>query len=105
MFVTADGPSRPIVSFDLQTGPPHAKQNGGHGEQIIRILQRRRHRVWCLLSEALSPGVFPNLAESRRAKQDLSRDGRVEEDVISASGEEVVHFAEDHLLKDGSGPC
>jgi len=45
--------------------------------------------------------VFPNLAEADRAKQDLSRDGRVEEDVISASGEEVVHFAEDHLLKDG----
>jgi len=45
--------------------------------------------------------VFPNLAEADGAKQELEHAGRVDEDVISASGEEVVLFAEDHLLKDG----
>jgi hypothetical protein len=45
--------------------------------------------------------VFPNLAAADRAKAELNDAGRVDEDVISVSGEEVVHFAEDHLLKDG----
>lgn len=45
--------------------------------------------------------VFPNLADADRAKQELNHAGRVDEDVISVSGEEVVHFAEDHLLEDG----
>ena len=45
--------------------------------------------------------VFPNLADAGRAKEELNHAGRVDEDVISASGEEVVHFAEEHLLKDG----
>src|ERR1700730_5198506 len=50
----------------------------------------------CLLA------VFENLAEADRAKDELTRaGGRVREDVISVSGEEVVRFAEDHLLKDG----
>jgi hypothetical protein len=45
--------------------------------------------------------VFANLADADGAKEELNRAGRVDEDVISVSGEEVVHFAEDHLLKDG----
>jgi len=45
--------------------------------------------------------VFPNFADADRAKVKLSRSGRLDEDVISVPGEEVVHFAEDHLLKDG----
>ncbi len=45
--------------------------------------------------------IFPNLAEADRAKQELSIVGRVDEDVISASGEEVVQFADEHLAKDG----
>ena len=49
----------------------------------------------CLLA------VFENLAEADRAREGLTRSGRVRDDVISVSGEEVVRFAEDHLLKDG----
>ena len=45
--------------------------------------------------------TFPNLADADRAKQQLNDSGRVGEDVISASGEEVIDFAHDHLLKDG----
>ncbi|MEQ1946092.1 MAG: hypothetical protein ABL995_02820 [Bryobacteraceae bacterium] len=45
--------------------------------------------------------VFTDVAEANRAKEDLKRAGRAEEDVISASGEEVVDFAADHVLKDG----
>jgi hypothetical protein len=45
--------------------------------------------------------VFPNLADADGAKRELNRSGRAEEDVISASGAEVVEFAEEHLLKDG----
>jgi hypothetical protein len=45
--------------------------------------------------------IFPNLADADRAKEELNRAGRVDEDVISVSGQEVVRFAEDHLLKDG----
>jgi len=44
--------------------------------------------------------IFPNLTEANRAKEELNHAGRVE-DAISASGAEVVRFAEDHLLKDG----
>jgi hypothetical protein len=45
--------------------------------------------------------IFPNRAEADRAKEKLRHAGCVEEDVISVSGDEVVHFAEDHWLKDG----
>jgi hypothetical protein len=45
--------------------------------------------------------VFPNLADADRAKEKLNHAGRADEDVISVSGEEVVHFAEGDLLKDG----
>jgi hypothetical protein len=45
--------------------------------------------------------IFPNRAEADRAQEKLRRAGCVEEDVISVSGDEVVHFAEDHWLKDG----
>jgi hypothetical protein len=49
----------------------------------------------CLLA------VFENLAEADRAKEGLTRAGFAREDVLSVSGEDVVRFAEDHLLKDG----
>ena len=49
----------------------------------------------CLLA------AFPNLADADRAKQQLNYSGRVDEDLISVSGEEVIDFAHDHLLKDG----
>jgi len=49
----------------------------------------------CLLA------VFENLAEADRAKQELSRAGFKDQDAISVPGEEVVHFAEEHLIKDG----
>jgi hypothetical protein len=45
--------------------------------------------------------AFENLADADRAKEELARAGLVDKDVISVSGEEVVHFAEDHLIKDG----
>lgn len=45
--------------------------------------------------------VFQNVADADAAREALSRAGRVEEDLISASGEEVVHFAEEHLDEDG----
>jgi hypothetical protein len=45
--------------------------------------------------------IFPNLVEADRAKGELNHAGFANEDVISASGEEVIHFAEDHLVKDG----
>ncbi|HEY1756826.1 MAG TPA: hypothetical protein VGG72_15750 [Bryobacteraceae bacterium] len=45
--------------------------------------------------------IFPTLAEADRAKEDLKRGGRSDEDVISVPGEEVIHFAEDHWIKDG----
>ncbi len=45
--------------------------------------------------------IFPSLIEADQAKKKLNQDGCLEEDVISASGEEVVHFAEDHRLADG----
>ncbi|MCU1337588.1 MAG: hypothetical protein JWO19_3169 [Bryobacterales bacterium] len=49
----------------------------------------------CLLA------VFENLAEADRAKEELAHAGFGGENVISVSGEEVVRFAEDQLLKDG----
>ena len=45
--------------------------------------------------------LFATLPEADRAKQELNNAGRLDEDVISASGDEVVRFAHDHLLKDG----
>lgn len=45
--------------------------------------------------------VFPNFEEARGAQAELIRAGRVEEDVIAVSGDEVIHFAEEHLSKDG----
>jgi hypothetical protein len=49
----------------------------------------------CLLA------VFETLTDANVAKEDLNHAGLKDEDVISVSGEEVVHFAQDHLLKDG----
>jgi hypothetical protein len=46
-------------------------------------------------------GVFDNLVDADRAREEMTQAGFVNEDVISASGDEVVLFAEDHLLKDG----
>jgi hypothetical protein len=45
--------------------------------------------------------IFPNLAEADSAKQALNRDSLLNDDAISASGEEVIEFAQDHLAKDG----
>jgi hypothetical protein len=45
--------------------------------------------------------VFPNLAQADRAQEKLRHASCGEEDVVSASGEEVVHFAQDHWLQDG----
>lgn len=45
--------------------------------------------------------AFENLTDADRAKEQLIHAGLVDKDVISISGEEVVLFAEDHLLKDG----
>ena len=45
--------------------------------------------------------VFPNPADADSAQKKLRQAGRLEEDVISVSGEEVVQFADDHFLKDG----
>jgi hypothetical protein len=45
--------------------------------------------------------VFPHLPDADRAKEVLTHAGRLEEDVISVPGEEVVHFVEEHMLKDG----
>jgi hypothetical protein len=45
--------------------------------------------------------VFPNLPDADRAKEEFTRAGRLDEDVISVSGEEVVQFAEEHMRKDG----
>jgi hypothetical protein len=45
--------------------------------------------------------IFANLTDAERVKGELHRIGRGDKDVISASGEEVVHFAEDHVRKDG----
>jgi len=45
--------------------------------------------------------AFPNLADADRAKAGLAHAGRTDEEAISVSGEEVVHFAEDHFLHDG----
>jgi len=46
-------------------------------------------------------GVFPNFADAAAAKQAIHDSGRTDQEVIAASGEEVVQFAEDHLLQDG----
>jgi hypothetical protein len=45
--------------------------------------------------------IFSNLADADSVREELNYAGRVDEDVISVSGEEVVHFAEDHLVQDG----
>jgi len=45
--------------------------------------------------------VFSSLADADQAKDELRHAGRGDEDVISVSGDEVVQFAEDHLLNDG----
>jgi hypothetical protein len=49
----------------------------------------------CLLA------AFENLTDADSAKEKLAQAGFVGESVISVSGEDVVLFAEDHLLKDG----
>lgn len=45
--------------------------------------------------------VFSNLADADNAKAELCRRGRAEEDMIVASGEEVVNYAQEHLNKTG----
>jgi len=45
--------------------------------------------------------TFPNLADADRAKLQLSCSGRVDEDLISVSGEEVIDFVHDHSVKHG----
>ncbi len=49
----------------------------------------------CLLA------VFENIEDANGAKKRLTNDGFANNAVISVAGEEVVHFAEDHVLKDG----
>ncbi len=45
--------------------------------------------------------VFPNFVDAESAKEQLNHSDRIKENAISVPGEEVVRFAEDHLLKDG----
>jgi hypothetical protein len=45
--------------------------------------------------------IFPSLADADRVKETFKRAGCVDEDVISVSGEELVHFSKDHLLRHG----
>jgi hypothetical protein len=45
--------------------------------------------------------IFPSLAEAERVEEKFKRAGCMEEDVISVSGEELVHFSADHLLRHG----
>jgi len=45
--------------------------------------------------------AFSNLEDAEHGRKELTSSGTKNEDVISVSGEEVVHFAEDHLVKDG----
>ncbi|MBN9663607.1 MAG: hypothetical protein J0H49_35745 [Acidobacteria bacterium] len=45
--------------------------------------------------------IFPNSTEAEAAKAQLHSAGYLEEDVLVATGEEVVQFAHDHLQKDG----
>jgi hypothetical protein len=49
----------------------------------------------CLLA------AFENLTDAQAAKLKLTQAGFAAADVVCVSGEEVVRFAEDHLLKDG----
>ncbi len=44
---------------------------------------------------------FSSLAEADSAKQDVNHAGLLAEHVISVPGEELVHYAEARLLKDG----
>jgi hypothetical protein len=46
--------------------------------------------------------IFPNLPDADRAKEEFTRAGRLEEDVISVSGEEVV---KNTCLRTDSGDC
>ena len=48
-----------------------------------------------------SPTGFPTLEDAEQAKNQLNGPGRGYEDVIAVPGEEVVQFAEDHLINDG----
>ncbi|MGJ5816402.1 hypothetical protein [Paludibaculum fermentans] len=45
--------------------------------------------------------IFPGMADATAAKAELHLAGYVEQDVVAASGEEVVRFAKEHLQKDG----
>jgi len=45
--------------------------------------------------------VFPNVLDANRAKKRLLASGEREEDCIAVAGEEVVHFAEEYLWKEG----
>ncbi len=45
--------------------------------------------------------AFSNLEDAEHARRALTSTGQGDGDVISVSGEEVVRFAEEHLVKDG----
>ena len=45
--------------------------------------------------------IFPNLADAERVKEKFKQAGCADDDIISVSGEEVVHFSQDHLLRHG----
>jgi len=45
--------------------------------------------------------AYSNFEDAEHARKDLKLSHHKDEDVIAASGEEVVHFAEEHLIKDG----
>lgn len=45
--------------------------------------------------------AFSKLEDAEHARKELKNSGLKDQDVISVSGEEVVYFAQDHLLNDG----
>jgi hypothetical protein len=45
--------------------------------------------------------IFPSLSDADRVKDTVKQAGCVDEDVIAVSGEELVHFSKDHLLRHG----
>ncbi len=98
-------PAWTLMPLDLQNGPPHANRNDG-GEPTNRLstfFKDDDTELGFFYPKHYLLAVFPNLAEADLAKNELRHAGRVEEDVISVSGEEAVHFDEDRVLKDGLG--
>ena len=45
--------------------------------------------------------AFPGIAEADHAIKELRNSGLAEEDMIAATGDEVVKFTEDHWINDG----